>query len=207
MSNQIIGPVYYQSPIDCKNSDIGFKINSILKSKGINIGATLSSSKNYVIDQKSPMLFKFDDKKHIMTEYHFHTDKSEHALNGVKYDAECHQVFVKHSKGQVHKFDGKCICDGHFDKDEEYLVVATFVNFDTCIKKNLNKLQFEIPESYFLMDGTLTTNSTDISNNYTPVKFLINESPINISAKSFNSSNSKGSRALQPSDNRILLHN
>jgi carbonic anhydrase len=206
----INGPIYYQSPIDLQTDNISFKIDQDISFKGRNKDAILEEDKTYNPQPDHPVFLTVDDRKYQLQEYHFHTQKSEHAINGIKKDAELHYVFTEMINGEECKKDcNHHICDGHFDKNTNYLVIARLIRFkcgNGCIM-NLNNLQLELPDTYFECDGTLTANNTDIPNNYAPVRFIVGDRSIKICKKNFNESNSKTSRALQELNNRIILHN
>ncbi len=200
----IIGPIYYQSPINLEYKNITHQIQQDLKIKGKNLGATLNDHKEYVLNPDNPVYLKIGKRKYILHEYHFHTQQSEHTIDGAKTDAELHYVFMEEHCKSSH--DSLHVCDGEFDGASNVLVIGRFVNFDNCKFRDLTELQVKLPKHYFEMDGTLTANSTNIPGNYAPVRFLVGTKPIKFSAEDFNPANSKTSRPLQPSDNRIILY-
>ena len=195
--------LYYQSPINFDTKSIDYEISQELKVKGTNHFAELNDHKEYQV--KDEIILTVNGKTYYLIEYHFHTQKSEHSINNLKTDAEFHQVFSdrKESCGK-----DTCLCDGiNIDPEANYLVVARFVNFDTRIKKDLTKLQVKLPRKYFLVDGTLTAA---VDNNYPPIRFLVGDDipfdVLSFSEEDFNEKNSKPSRSIQATDNRIILY-
>lgn len=207
------GPIYYQSPIDLKTDDISFKIYQKIITSGINKHAILETDKTYNPDPKHPVYLTIDERKFQLQEYHFHTQKSEHAINGKKKDAELHYVFteITDNNDQKHCKCNHHICDGQIDPNTNYVVIARLIRFkcnELCCDTDLDNLQVELPKTYFECDGTLTANATpDIPNNYAPVRFIVGDRSIKMCASNFDNSNSKTSRSLQDLNNRIILHN
>ena len=93
----LIGPIYYQSPVDLRHSEVFFRIHQQLSTHGKNTGSVFNSfTLNYDVPKDVKVTFQANGRKYRLVEYHFHDIVgSEHAIDGKKTDAELHYVFVQ----------------------------------------------------------------------------------------------------------------
>lgn len=211
-----VGPIRYQSPIPLSDNNVSFYIQESLVVHGQNAGAILNeeTNKNYEIRHNDNIILTANGIKYRLDEYHFHViTKSEHSVNGKKYDAELHYVFIEIDNNEVQPSPPKphkcsSICDGKGEIGKNYLVIARFIRFGkNKAVQNLNKLNVKLPKKFFEYDGTLTTVPPGLPpNDYLPVRWVVgNDKPLTLSEKDFNKLNSKTSRPLQPLDGRLIL--
>jgi len=217
-SHRATGILYYQSPINLKESDITFRVLQNIKVTGkIRKTRFDPEHKNYFV--LNNVFIEVHGRTYKLIQYHFHAlELSEHAINGEKFDAEVHYVFepenkeLKHqeTKGN-HPHFCSCLCDGRSHSEEEdVFVIGRFITFTKkCTKlADLKKFPLRIPRDYFIYDGTLSTEASSGhgSNNFPPVRWNIGGKPIKVDRDQFRAFNSKPSRKLQPIDNRLVLH-
>lgn len=184
----------YQSPIALdKCSDIA--ISEYIDLYGRNENAIFNPiTKNYEV--KSRVIISINHRKYKLHEYHFHIE-SEHKVNGEKYPAEIHYVFIEHNdkcEDVEQRYD---VCGCNHPTHKNILVIGRTID-NTTRHKNLENLQVKIPGCYYQYDGTLTTGD------YSPVRWLVGEKPIHYDMKQLIPI-SKSARPLQPLDGRIIL--
>lgn len=212
-----VGPIRYQSPIELSDKNVSFSLQQVLSVNGKNTGAILNetTNKNYEVKQTDKIILNANGIQYHLDEYHFHViTKSEHSLNGKKYDAEVHYVFVEDDDKQQasHRNLSKphqcsSICDGKSESGRNYLVIGRFIQFSNKQSaRKLNKLNVKLPDKFFQYDGTLTAVPPGLpANDYLPVRWIVGRKPLRLSEKDFNELNSKTSRPLQPLDGRLIL--
>ena len=194
-----MNPPRYQSPIALDLEGDLLYICQELDVKGKNRGAKYNSEDN-IFELEDKIILKVNTKFYQLVEYHFHV-KGEHTINGKEYPSEIHYVFyqMKHEK-DYKKCKGD-VCGNSPSIDEKILVIGRVIKDGKKIFK-LNKIQVEVPSSYFEYDGTLTGQS--IEDKTTPVRWIVGKKYIDLPLKKIVPI-AKTSKSVSPLDNRIIL--
>ena len=205
-----MNPPRYQSPIALNFDDLIY-ICQELKIKGKNKGATYNSV-DRIFEVEDKIVLKVNDVFYSLVEYHFHVP-GEHTINGKEYPSEVHYVFYqmdhekdyKKCKGDVcgtGGINGGTTTTNKTNNNDEKILVIGRVIRNGCNKNNLNKLQVNLPSSYFEYDGTLTGQS--IEDKTTPVRWIVGRKYIRLPLEKIESI-AKTSKHLSPLDNRIIM--
>ena len=200
-------PLPYQSPIilhHCCSCNV--HINKPIDIYGTNFGAVYDASKHIFV-VKDKIIMKLNSNKYQLEEYHFHIP-GEHDMNGKIYNAEVHFVFVQLNRGETqipsdYVCRNICCCNQHstidpLDQNHRNIFVIGRAICPSNIYTDLTKMQVDIPECYYMYDGSLTTG------NYAPVRWIVGDSPIRCNIDEIHHF-AKDARPLQELNGRIVL--
>jgi carbonic anhydrase len=191
---------HYQSPIQIEPFNY-ININQCIEKCGKNVNAHYNH-KTKIFEVKSQVIVKINSKTYKLVEYHFHIP-SEHIINGKKYNAEIHYVFIEYNDDATtsvtYDKSRECACCSE-NYSQNLLVIARTIKNDKSKKYNIKNMQLKIPRTYYEYDGTLTTGD------YKPVRWIIGNNPIKLNIKQIKHI-SKTARPIQELDGRIILSN
>lgn len=215
---------YYQSPIMLEPFDY-IKIDQYITIRGINEDAHYNKD-THNFEVKSHVYMNLNLKTYKLDEYHFHIP-AEHIVNGEKYEAEIHYVFIEHvddnhpeqnselrrqfANKKIHSNICNCCEDADHNiisqdyniisQDKNIVVIGRTIN-NNCnplrSKKKLKNMPVKKPHTYYQYDGTLTTGT------FNPVRWLIGSNPIFMDIEQIRCV-AKPSRPIQELDGRIIL--
>ena len=204
---------YYQSPIILEPFNY-IEIAQYINHSGINDDAHYNKeTRNFEV--KSNIYIALNSKTYKLDEYHFHIP-SEHIVDGEKYDAEIHYVFIEQAVEHPTKNDSLhiqftnkiysniCNCGESTDyycQDADVVVIGRTIKNNCISKRSKHKLKnmpIKIPHTYYQYDGTLTTGA------FLPVRWLIGSKPIYLDIEQIHRV-AKPARPIQDSDGRIIL--
>lgn len=193
--------VSYQSPIALQKYNY-VTISQSIEIYGRNENANYNKdTKNFEVQRR--IICTINNKKYLLVEYHFHTP-SEHTINGKKYPAELHYVFVEcdenidtnTNENQIN-IEHVDVCGCKYSHNKNILVIArTILNAGGY--RDIKNIPVKVPHYYYQYDGNLN------SDKYSPVSWIVGETPIHFELNQLLTF-SKPSRPLQQIDGRIIL--
>ena len=188
----------YQSPICLSSNDHNISIEQLLRIVGENSQAEFDSeTKNYY--PQNEIILSTNGRRYRLHEYHFHRP-GEHIIDGRKYPAEVHYLFVELFSNGTIRSGRRDVCGGRCHTDENYFVIGRVISNSELPAPDLKNFPVRTPSIYFEYDGSLTTPPFD-----TAIRWAVGKNKIHLNLNSLTEVNSKGSRPIQNTNGRIIL--
>lgn len=206
----------YQSPIDLTDA-IKADLFKKITHHGRNRGATYDpKKKEFVIHPKDIIELQVDSRTYRLESYHFHVS-SEHLINGERFPAELHYLFMEwgtddeKNKATLKYCKENCLCNCNGQSTSSgnaqinnLLVIGRIIVDNRCghghkQEQELDKLQLHVPRSFYVYDGSRTSPEFAV-----PVRWLVDKHVIAMSLKQILTV-TQTAREVQPIDGRLVM--